>query len=116
MPIYLQYYFWLAATSLVALLLERIRPWRKEQKVLRQGIWQDLFWLVFNGHYLGLLMAMATGRLVILFNDGLKGLGIPAPDSLALMSGAPSRKGMKPPATNSLWPIPLPKFHFPDTL
>lgn len=89
MPIYLQYYFWLIGISLLVFLLERIRPWRREQKILREGIWQDLFWLVFNGHFLGLLLAMVTGDLVQLLNTALFNLGLPVPESLALAAHFP---------------------------
>ncbi|HJP31654.1 MAG TPA: sterol desaturase family protein [Candidatus Latescibacteria bacterium] len=89
MPIYAQYYFWLTAISLLCFLLERLRPWRGQQRVLREGIWQDLFWLVFNGHYLGFILALFTGRAVILFNDLLLGLGLPLPESLQLLAGKP---------------------------
>ncbi|NNE43875.1 MAG: sterol desaturase family protein [Gemmatimonadetes bacterium] len=89
MPIYAQYYFWLVACSLFCLLLERIRPWRKDQKVLRKGWLQDLFWLVFNGHYLGILMAVGTGKLIALLNGWLHAQGWPTPDSLAVMAGWP---------------------------
>ena len=89
MPVYAQYYFWLIAVSLLVMVLERLRPWRRDQKVLREGIWQDLFWLVFNGHYLGLILAMVTGRLVQMVNGWLLELGLPVPDSLALMAGTP---------------------------
>lgn len=89
MPVYLQYYFWLIGTSLVVFILERLRPWRREQKVLREGIGQDLFWLVFNGHFLGLLLAMLTGHVVQLFNSFLFSLGLPVPESLALAAGLP---------------------------
>ena len=58
MSIYAQYYFWLTAISLICFALERIAPWRRQQKGLREGIWQDLFWLVFNGHYLGIILAL----------------------------------------------------------
>ena len=89
MPVYLQYYFWLIAVSLFCFLLERLWPWRKEQRTLRRGIWQDLFWLVFNGHYLGVLLAMVTGRLVQAFNGMLFEMGVPVPESLALVSSQP---------------------------
>ena len=89
MPIYFQYWFWLAGTSLLVFLLERIWTWRKQQNVLRKGIWQDLFWLVFNGHYLGLLLAMVTGDLVQLLNSWLHGIGLPVPESIALVAGWP---------------------------
>jgi len=89
MPIYAQYYFWLAAVSLFCFALERISPWRKQQRVLRRGIWQDIFWLVFNGHFLGLIMAMATGKLIHLINAALYNAGLPVPESLALMATTP---------------------------
>ena len=89
LPIYLQYYFWLTAVSLFCFALERLSPWRREQRVLRPGIWQDLFWLVFNGHYLGLIMALVTGRVVQLFNTFLYNLGLPVPESLELLAGQP---------------------------
>ncbi|MDE0260614.1 MAG: sterol desaturase family protein [Gammaproteobacteria bacterium] len=89
MPVYLQYYFWLIAVSLFCFLLERLWPWRKEQRALRRGIWQDLFWLVFNGHYLGVLLAMVTGRLVQAFNGMLFEMGLPVPESLALVTSQP---------------------------
>ena len=89
MPIYLQYYFWLMATSLLCFALERVSPWRPQQQVLREGIWQDLFWLVSNGHYLGAILALFAGGLVAWFHQGLGQLGLPLPESLALLSGAP---------------------------
>ena len=52
------YFFWLLIVSLACLVLERFFPWRRSQKVLRRGFLQDLFWLVFNGHYAGMLVAL----------------------------------------------------------
>jgi sterol desaturase/sphingolipid hydroxylase (fatty acid hydroxylase superfamily) len=89
MPVYLQYYFWLIAISLLCLVLERLAPWRKGQKVLRPGIAQDLFWLVFNGHYLGLIFALLGGRAIQLLNTALHEAGLPVPESLQLLSGSP---------------------------
>ena len=51
------YFFWLVLVSLICFFIERIAPWRREQKALRVDIGQDLFWLVFNGHYAGILVA-----------------------------------------------------------
>ena len=89
MPIFAQYYFWLTAISLICFALERIAPWRRQQKVLREGIWQDLFWLIFNGHYLGMILALITGGLVTRLNGFLHDQGLPLPESLALLAGAP---------------------------
>lgn len=57
------YFFWLLVVSFLCLFLERMRPWRKDQRVFRPQFAQDLFWLFFNGHYLGILIAMAAARL-----------------------------------------------------
>ena len=57
------YLFWLIVVSLFCLLLERLRPWRREQKMLRKQFGQDLFWLFFNGHYFAVLFASVTGFL-----------------------------------------------------
>jgi sterol desaturase/sphingolipid hydroxylase (fatty acid hydroxylase superfamily) len=89
MPILLQYYFWLIAISVFCFALERVSPWRKKQKVLRDGIWQDLFWLIFNGHYLGLLLAIVTGKVIAMMNSLLLQLGLPVPESLALLQAWP---------------------------
>ncbi|NJL28965.1 MAG: sterol desaturase family protein [Thermoanaerobaculia bacterium] len=51
------YFFWLLVLSAFVLLLERLWPWRREQRLLRRQFGQDLFWLVFNGHYAGILVA-----------------------------------------------------------
>ena len=87
--IYAQYYFWLVGVSLFVFVIERLFTWRKDQKILRKGIGQDLFWLIFNGHYLGLALAMVTGRLVESVNTLFSEAGLPVPESLALMSGTP---------------------------
>ncbi len=55
------YFFWLLIVSLGCWLLERIAPWRPQQKVWREQIGQDFFWLVFNGHYAGVLLASVSG-------------------------------------------------------
>ncbi len=89
MPIYVQYYFWLVLASLGCFVLERVAPWRREQRVLRRGIAQDLAWLVFNGHYLGLLLALGTGHVIEALNGVLSRAGLPLPETLALLGGLP---------------------------
>jgi sterol desaturase/sphingolipid hydroxylase (fatty acid hydroxylase superfamily) len=51
------YFFWLLVVSALCLILERIWPWRTRQKMVRRQFGQDLFWLFFNGHFLGILLA-----------------------------------------------------------
>ena len=51
------YFFWLLLISVVCWMLERLFPWRPQQKVLRRQFGQDIFWLIFNGHYAGVVLA-----------------------------------------------------------
>jgi sterol desaturase/sphingolipid hydroxylase (fatty acid hydroxylase superfamily) len=89
MPAFTEYYVWLIAISILCFLLERLSPWRKSQKVFRKQFLQDLFWLAFNGHFLGILLAMVTGKIILALNAFLNKLGVPVPESLALLAGAP---------------------------
>ncbi len=83
------YFFWLLAVSLFVWLLERLFPWRKEQKALRKEIGQDLFFLIFNGHYAGILVA-SLGSWVMQQISGLfQSIHIPPPESIHLMSEYP---------------------------
>ncbi len=82
------YWFWLAAVSVACFLLERLRPWRP-QKAFRPQFTQDLFWLVFNGHFLGLALGLVGGRAAHAANAALGGLGLPAPGLIAFLAGAP---------------------------
>lgn len=80
------YVFWLLVISLVCGLLEWLVPWRAQQRALRDQIGQDCFWLVFNGHYAGVLLASISGWLFAL------ALGLPGgrlwslPESLRLLT------------------------------
>ena len=58
------YFFWLIVVSILLVVLERIWPWRKDQRLARPQIWQDLFWLIFNGHYAGVLLALGVSRVL----------------------------------------------------
>src|SRR5262245_12179630 len=51
------YFFWLLLISVLCWLLERLFPWRPQQKALRRQFGQDIFWLIFNGHYAGIVLA-----------------------------------------------------------
>ena len=89
MPVYLQYYFWLILVSVGCFAIERISPWRRSQRVFRRGAGQDLVWLFFKGHYLGLLLALGTGHLIEAANGLLSRAGLPLPETLALLADAP---------------------------
>ena len=89
MAIFAQYYVWLIGASLLCFALERLVPWRREQSWRRPGLLQDLFWLVFNGHFLGMVLATFTGRTVLGFHESLKAVGLPGPDTLRLVADWP---------------------------
>ena len=59
----MNYSYWLAAFSLLFVVLELIWPLR-QQKLFRRGIWNDVIYLIFNGHYLGLLVGGALAYLI----------------------------------------------------
>jgi sterol desaturase/sphingolipid hydroxylase (fatty acid hydroxylase superfamily) len=68
------YAFWLVVVSLAVAALERLRPWRRRQRVLRSQIGQDLVWLFFNGHVAGVLVAFAAARAFAWAAPGLERL------------------------------------------
>jgi 3-mercaptopyruvate sulfurtransferase SseA/sterol desaturase/sphingolipid hydroxylase (fatty acid hydroxylase superfamily) len=59
----------LAVLSGFVMLLERLFPWRPEQKQLRPKLWSDFIHLVFNGHFLGLLLAGLASVWVLPYVD-----------------------------------------------
>ena len=83
------YFFWLLVISFLCFLLERVRPWRREQRALRVGFAQDLFWMVFNGHLAGVALAVVSGwaltRVAALLTLG----HIQPPESLRLIAETP---------------------------
>jgi sterol desaturase/sphingolipid hydroxylase (fatty acid hydroxylase superfamily) len=57
------YWMWLLGISAVFLAAERLWPRRPSQLMLRRGILDDLAYVVFNGHFLGLILAWLSGPL-----------------------------------------------------
>src|ERR1700675_814762 len=51
------YLFWLLVVSIFCATVERLRPWRAEQAMFRPQSGQDVFWLFFNGHIAGIIVA-----------------------------------------------------------
>ena len=72
----MSYVYWLAILSVVFVLLERVRPRYREQRVLRRGIITDLVYLVFNGHFLGVLLAHAAYPAAAAVDSALGGVGL----------------------------------------
>ena len=65
------YPFSLAIVSLAVMAAERLRPWRPEQPALRPRLLQDLAHLVFNGHFLGVILYAVGTRHVLPYLDGV---------------------------------------------
>jgi sterol desaturase/sphingolipid hydroxylase (fatty acid hydroxylase superfamily) len=82
------YFFWLLAVSLLCWVLERVTPWR-EQRAWRDQIGQDFFWLVFNGHYAGVLIAHMTALLIARIGIAIGGWPLPSPEAVHLLAGQP---------------------------
>jgi hypothetical protein len=59
----MSYPLWLAAISIAFVALERAAPRRPDPGLLRPGIVTDVADVVFNGHFLGLILAAATAPL-----------------------------------------------------
>jgi sterol desaturase/sphingolipid hydroxylase (fatty acid hydroxylase superfamily) len=55
----MNYVAWLVVLSAAVALLERLSPARPHQRTLRRSLPWDFVYLVFNGHYLGVLLGMA---------------------------------------------------------
>ncbi|MCA9577577.1 MAG: sterol desaturase family protein [Myxococcales bacterium] len=59
----MSYPAWLAGISLAFALLERARPRYSAQRVLRRGVVRDLLYVVWNGHFLAVVLALAANPL-----------------------------------------------------
>ena len=67
----------LAIISVVVAGAERLWPWRAHQPLLRRWLWSDLLHLVFNGHFLGVLLyVIGTTYLVPHLDGWLGSLGV----------------------------------------
>jgi len=83
------YFFWLLVVSLFCWILERLAPWRAEQKAFRRQIGQDFFWLVFNGHYAGVAIAFISSWLIQQLNPWFGKWNVPSPESIRLLADSP---------------------------
>ena len=66
-PTWHNYFYWLIAVSLFFLLLEWLRPWRKEQPKFRKDFWLDAFYMFFNFFLFSLLIYNAASDVVVTF-------------------------------------------------
>ncbi|MEZ4391427.1 MAG: sterol desaturase family protein [Polyangiales bacterium] len=72
----MSYALWLAAISAAFVVLERLAPRRPDPGALRPGVLTDAFYVVFNGHFLGLTLAVITVPAVRAVERAAASLGL----------------------------------------
>ena len=70
------YPHWLAAITLLFVVLERLFPWRKGQALLRPGWLRDVGFLAINGHFFSLLTAGVNGWMALRATEVLQRAGV----------------------------------------
>lgn len=70
------YAYWLVGTSVAFAVAERLRPWRREQALLRSGWARDLGFVVLNGHVFALLTAGLSGAVAAGATRAVVALGL----------------------------------------
>jgi len=72
-PSWNNYFYWLIIVSIFFFAVEILKPWRKNQPVLRKDFWLDLFYMFFNFFLFSLVIYNAASDVVVdLFNNGIK--------------------------------------------
>lgn len=76
-PHWQNFFYFLVAISLFFLVLEWVKPWRKDQARFRKDFWLDVFYMFFNVFLFGLIIfSAAENVLVKAFNDFLALFGV----------------------------------------
>jgi sterol desaturase/sphingolipid hydroxylase (fatty acid hydroxylase superfamily) len=76
-PWYYNYFWMLTIVSLIFILLEAAKPWRKDQPVLRKDFWLDFFYMYFNFFLFSLVIYEAGSNVVVnLFRDLQQAIGV----------------------------------------
>lgn len=71
-PSWHNYFYWLLGASLMIYLLEVIFPWRKNQALLREHFWLDIFYIFWNYFLFSLIVYNALSMVAVEgFNDFL---------------------------------------------
>jgi sterol desaturase/sphingolipid hydroxylase (fatty acid hydroxylase superfamily) len=70
------YWIWLAGVSATFAILERLRPARAAQPVLRPQLANDLFYLAFNGHFWALVAGGVVAWFAARTDAGLASLSL----------------------------------------
>ena len=61
----MRFSYWLIGISIGFVILERLVPWRKGQRLFRPGWLRDVGFLALNGHFFSLLTAGLTGWVAL---------------------------------------------------
>jgi sterol desaturase/sphingolipid hydroxylase (fatty acid hydroxylase superfamily) len=77
----MSYLHWLIGTSVAFILLERLLPWRKDQRLLRAGFWRDAGFVALNGHFFSLATGGLMGALSVAATQALGRAGLKLPGS-----------------------------------
>ena len=72
----LGYWHWLVGITAAFVVLERLVPWRKGQRLLRPGWLRDLGFLVLNGHFFGVWTAALNGWVALQATGALQRAGL----------------------------------------
>ncbi len=64
-PSWNNYFYWLIGISAAVWLLEYIRPWRKDQNIIRQDFWLDGWYMFFNFFVFSLIGYAAVSNVVV---------------------------------------------------
>ena len=67
----MNYWHWLLGISIFVVALERMRPARPDQGPLRPQLWNDLFYVAFNGHFFAVLFGGATAAVALATRETL---------------------------------------------
>ncbi|MEQ6165740.1 sterol desaturase family protein [Ekhidna sp. MALMAid0563] len=71
------YFYWLIGVSAFFLILEWVRPWRKNQSRFRKDFWLDFFYMFFNFFLFSLIVFNAASNVVVhFFNNLLASIGV----------------------------------------
>lgn len=66
------YWHWLVGVSLFFVILERLRPARREQGIVRPQLANDVFYLAFNGYFYAVLFGGVVGVVATFARDLLE--------------------------------------------
>jgi len=76
----MNYFYWLLGISLAFAVLERLRPARPAQPLLRPQLLGDVAWLLFNGHFYAVWFGGLAALVALRADGALAGIGLLPPE------------------------------------